>query len=235
MPIINSNVTIANTNLDGFDNGYIKNTKLHRRWITAQILRVMKRSGGYKSWLKELDDRYKFKVLADEANVIAHLDDATKNERTKFFNKEVITNTINDYVAYIVVHCCSPYHTFKTTKGLKSRDTFIAEISTITTQIRNSDDYAEIYKLIKKLPIKQRHNKFNSPSWDRAFMGAGAYYALKNLVAYDGCLINGWGRDRSLEFIEKKVNDGRYDILLTLLKQTINQNQFDLRTYLNRR
>lgn len=86
-----------------YANGYVKNEKLHRRWITAQTLRLL---GLYKSfWTpdryydnirKNYNWHYSFKQIINECKAIIHLDETSP--RHIFFSVEKIVQFAKDYL-----------------------------------------------------------------------------------------------------------------------------------------
>lgn len=96
-----------------YENGYVKNEKLHRRWITAQTLRLL---GWYygvikeKSWNGSLYTKdewtnnvnakynwtYIFKMLANEYNSLAHL--KGNSFREEIFSPNLLHIIFDEYI-----------------------------------------------------------------------------------------------------------------------------------------
>lgn len=158
-----------------YENGYIKNEKLHRRWITAQTMRLL---GWYDAvkydsydcpadrWTFNVRNKYNwkycFKQVMNECNAIAHLPEG--NIRSKFFTFYGIRTMINDYIEETIKYCNRLKK--RNCKGIpyvkvKGRDVFVADIEKkIISPIRdfqysfwrlaNSKNfYKDAYKLIK--------------------------------------------------------------------------------------
>ena len=105
------------------NNGYVNNSKLFRRWVMAQMFRMMEydnyKTGksGFTACLNEqFPYDYQFTMMYDELKVLDKLYRTDKEEfekRSVFFNKDVVVATCNDYVdkllKYIdsvkVLHC----------------------------------------------------------------------------------------------------------------------------------
>ena len=90
------------------ENGYVKNSKLFRRWITAQTFRMLNyqswRNPNRKGWEVCMKDRYgynyQFEMLLEEIRVLSILqkeDYDAFTERTHFFNLDVAVDTVKDY------------------------------------------------------------------------------------------------------------------------------------------
>lgn len=165
-----------------FANGYVKNTKLHRRWVMAHMFRMLN-FVSYDGYEKGYDAAmrhwhgfdYQFKVLEDEIKALAKLESSDREcflERESFFNKDVVIKTCNDYILKLQNYIdelktkkCKgvPY------KTIKGRDIFVVDLTKkIYTplclhvmRMRNAKNYAELairFKAFKRsyisLPYK---------------------------------------------------------------------------------
>lgn len=112
-----------------YENGYVKNEKLHRRWITAQTLRLL---GWYygvtkeKSWNGSLYTKdewtnnvnakynwtYIFKMLVNEYNSLAHLKGISFRE--EIFSPNRLHTIFNEYIK-----CLREYFDSLRTKNCK--------------------------------------------------------------------------------------------------------------------
>lgn len=91
------------------NDGYVKNSKLYRRWVTAQTFRLLdyvdRRNTSRKGWEAGFKDmygyEYQFKMMADELHTLAKLQREDREyfeERTRFFNGNVAVALLNDYL-----------------------------------------------------------------------------------------------------------------------------------------
>lgn len=109
------------------ENGYVRNTKLHRRFVTAQMFRMLNYVGtgyrrdylgravqyvtgkGYSDYLRDrVGYKYTFEMMMDEIHVLAKLqqeDKETFEERVHFFNLEVVKATCSDYINQLERFC----------------------------------------------------------------------------------------------------------------------------------
>lgn len=98
---IDSELEQYNSIISQIENGYVRNSKLHRRWVMAQMFRMLNSSIGYNECLKRrYDYEYQFNMLIDELNVLGHLqreDPEEFKDRLSFFNKDVVIALCNDY------------------------------------------------------------------------------------------------------------------------------------------
>lgn len=104
--LVSNNDPIAQSIIN---DGYVKNSKLFRRWIFAQTMRMLNyvdpKNPNRKGWEACFHDcydyNYQFKMLLEEMHVLAVLqkeDPEQFAERTKFFNGDVVVATLNDYL-----------------------------------------------------------------------------------------------------------------------------------------
>lgn len=95
--------------------GYVRNTKLHRRWVMAQMFKMLgyKRmkfwngtsmvvAEGYDACLRNnYSYQYQFDMMLEEIRVISKLegkDEETFKERTSFFNRDVVVKVCRAYM-----------------------------------------------------------------------------------------------------------------------------------------
>ena len=212
------------------ENGYVRNSKLHRRWVMAQTFKML----NYKSYSKvetgwdaclrnNYSYQYQFDMMLEEIRVISKLegkDVETFNERTSFFNYDVVVRVCQHYMSDLKRYIDNlPKHKCKGVpyKSLNGRYGNVFEedlqkkvyhpmewlIRTMQSYVKN---YYELYKELKKfmsLMIKLPYNTAKSKVWIDAFKGAGAYYTLKNMTMFHSCKIvdeqrGGWNQPRKV-------------------------------------
>lgn len=217
----NGEYTVVNTNTAAkgndpllneiIESGYVKNTRLHRRWIMAQMFQMLNyisydgRDRGYNDYLKtRYGYDYTFKMMLEEVRVLGKLearDMETFEERSHFFNKAIVAKVLEDYlvelkkyVDKLPVHKCKgvPY------KKVKGVDIFVADfdkklyapVRSCARQIQMAPNYNKIYYLLlgfMKIMVKLPYNTKKSKAWIDAYKGAGAFYTLKNLIMFHNC------------------------------------------------
>lgn len=197
-------------------NKYIRNTKLHRRWVMAQMFRMLnyessngKRSG-YDAYLNDYYDYdYQFKMMLDEIKVLSVLEKKSNDafcERLHFFNKEVVIQTCKDYLSKLEKYIKSlPIKKCKGTPYVRisGNDVFVEDLN---KKIFSSIEF-DIYKMSKDSDFKHLYCSLNMfikkyvsvyrlpantakcKKWKDAFKGAGSYYTLMNLVKFHNCKI----------------------------------------------
>lgn len=191
--------------------GYVRNTKLHRRFVMAQMFHMLNyvsydgRESGFNACLKNYYCYdYTLTMMLDEVRVLAKLeqrDQESLDERSHFFTKEVVIAVLEDYIDKLKKYVnnlpdrnCKgvPY---KRIKGQNIFNTDLdkklyAPLNRKLNRIRSAQSYDVIYAYMKDFMedmIKLPYNTPKSKVWIDAYKGEGAYYTLKNLVMFHGC------------------------------------------------
>lgn len=215
-PVVAYETTDGDSILRGIiEDGYVRNSKLHRRWVMAQMFHMLNyksydgKETGYDACLRNrYDYQYQFSMMLEEIWVLSKLEDKdveTFNERTHFFNREVVVATCEDYMRKLREYIenlptkkCKgvPY------KRLNGRygDVFVADLrkkvygpmELFIRLMGMSHNYRQLhYDLLRftKLMIRLPYNTPKCKEWIDAFKGAGAYYTLLNLTRFHQCKI----------------------------------------------
>jgi len=211
-------VIVANNKPDAIadqiiTNGYVRNTKLHRRFVMAQMFQMLNyvswsgEEEGYHAYLKNMYSyEYTLKMMLEEVKVLSCLEISDKesfDERSHFFTKEVIVEVLCDYVEKLKNYIdklptkkCKgvPY------KKIKNHNIFVDDLNkriyrpllSKITYIKFARSYTQLHSFLKDFMndmIKLPYNTPKSKAWIDAFKGEGAYYTLKNLVMFHNCRI----------------------------------------------
>ena len=195
------------------EDGYVRNTKLHRRFVMAQMFHALnyvswnRDERGYNAWLKRFDIKYQFEMMLEEVRVLGKLqvrDAETFLERSNFFTKEVIAKTMSDYIEKLKAHINSN-KTYKCKgipyKKVAGKDIFVEDLDKKIyapmrmdiRKVQTARDYNEIYKVLKTFMGKMvtvPYATTKCKEWIDAYKGEGAYYTLKNLVMFHNCGID---------------------------------------------
>ena len=193
------------------EDGYVRNTKLHRRFVMAQMFGMLNyvswngKESGYSAYLKNYYGYdYTLKMMLEEVKVLSKLevrDRESFDERSHFFTKEVIVQVLNDYMVELKSYINGlPNHKCKGVpyKKIKGINIFNADLNkkvyaplgNYIQYVKYAYNYAEIYKIMQKFMsdmVKLPYRTTKSKTWVDAFKGEGAYYTLKNLVMFHGC------------------------------------------------
>lgn len=244
------------------EDGYVRNTKLHRRFVMAQMFQALnyksyyRNEEGYNAWLKYHGLKYAFDMMLEEIRVLSKLqvrDTESFIERSHFFTKEVIVETMTDYIEKLK-SSITAQKTYKCKgvpyKKVKGKDIFevdldkkiYAPLRTDVFRVRNARNYTDIYKAVKSfqdkmiaLPWQTPHSK----AWADAYKGEGAFYTLKNLVMFHNCGIEVnehmvYGA-AAVSVLNKRLEEyqGEGWRMFALMKKVIADNNFDFRARMN--
>ena len=247
--------TIANNIIE---DGYVRNTKLHRRFVMAQMFQGLnyvswdKKRTGYNAWLKNFGINYEFEMMLEEIRVLSKLEERDRDtfiERSHFFTKDVIAKTMEDYVVELKNHIdklptkkCKgvPY------KRIKGNNIFVVDIekkvyaqfSIDICRVKYASNYNELYKIVKNFMSKMMVLPYGTPksrAWIDAYKGEGAFYTLKNLVMFHGCGVEVNGHmvygAVAVTVLNKRLNEyhGEGWRMFALMKKVIADNKFDFK------
>ena len=195
------------------EDGYVRNTKLHRRFVMAQMFHMLnyvsydKKYSGYNDYLKKrYGYHYTLTMMLEEVRVLSKLEARDKesfDERSHFFTKEVIVAVLEDYMDKLEKYVnnlpdrkCKgvPY------KRIKGEDIFnddlekklYAPLRKKLNAVRNVNNYTVMWLALERFMkdmIKLPYETPKSKVWIDAYKGEGAYYTLKNLVMFHDCVM----------------------------------------------
>lgn len=194
------------------EDGYVRNTKLHRRFVMAQMFHALNyrsydgRREGYNEWLKTRSLKYTFDMMLEEIRVLGKLevrDRETFIERSHFFTKQVIEMTMLDYVEALKEYVnklpnrnCKgvPY------KRIKGKDVFVEDLQKKVyspferdiDRLKYASSYINMYIIVKSFMDKMIHLPYDTPkskAWIDAYKGEGSFYTLKNLCMFHDCFV----------------------------------------------
>ena len=218
------------------ESGYVRNTKLHRRWVMAQMfhhLNYVSYDGQYSGYTDCINRSYgydyTFKMMLEEVRVLSKLETRDREsfkERSRFFTKAVVAAVVEDYVEKLKAYVdklqtkkCKgiPY------KRIKGNDIFVADLHKklyqpalwTAIQILTAKNYNEVYRLLggfMRTMIKLPWQTSKSKDWMDAYKGSGAFYTCKNLIMFHNCLVempNGVALTTagSMEILEAKLDE----------------------------
>jgi hypothetical protein len=191
--------------------GYVRNTKLHRRFVMAQMFQMLNYVSydGYEEGFHAcLRNRYGYHytltMMLEEVRVLSKLevrDIESFSERSSFFTKNVVVDVLCDYVEKLqnyvdnlpTKHCKGiPY------KRIKGENIFVDDLGKKLYRpmlgkikfIQLSRSYNELYRHLSGFMrdvIKLPYNTPKSKVWIDTYKGEGAYYTLKNLIMFHEC------------------------------------------------
>ena len=237
--------------------GYVRNTKLHRRFVMAQMFQMLNyvsfdgHDRGYHGYLNRMYDYdYTLKMMLEEVKVLSKLERRDREsfaERSHFFTKQVVMDVLSDYIKKLKDYVDSlpvkkckgvPY------KRVKGKNVFVEDLNkkvysplaNYIWSIKYSRDYSEMYLFLNHFiqnMVKLPYNTPKSKVWVDTFKGEGAYYTLKNLVMFHGCVVKDehgtLTQYGSMQELKYKLNQyqGEGWRMFALMKKVIADNNFD--------
>ena len=209
IPVVVPNEPLDEIEEQIYANGYVKNTKLHRRWVMSQMFRGLNykntwdHTSGFEAWLQNHGYYYQWKMALEELRVMSKIEGKDAEafvERSTFFTKETIIAMMRDYmyrlgerIAELPVHKCKgvPYKVMPNKK-----DVFVADISRkiynpITDaiiRVENCHNYRDLYWALKYFLrttyLELPYNTKMSRTFVDVYKREGAYYTLKNMIMF---------------------------------------------------
>lgn len=189
MPVIAD--TELKETLDKIDEqGYVKNSKLFRRWVMAQTFRMMNSREGYTAALNAKPYAYQWTMLENELHAMAKIEKEDKElfaERKVFFTKEVILFMLDDYRMKLMEYCSK----YRWMNDVYAQGSNIAYIT--ISAVDKANNYASLYHIIKTFNEEVKTGRpyiglpkdtKKSKDWMEAYKGAGAYYTLQNMYRF---------------------------------------------------
>lgn len=219
--------------------GYVRNTKLHRRFVMAQMFHMLNyvsyrgNESGFNACLKNMYGyHYTLTMMLEEVRVLSKLEDRdveSFEERKNFFTKAVVVAVLEDYIDKLKKYVdnlpdrkCKgvPY------KRIKGENIFnsdldkklYAPLKRKLNSIRHTNSYVMMYHYMKDFMedmIKLPYDTPKSKVWIDAYKGEGAYYTLKNLIMFHDCGIeNLYGMSMiygtdAVNYINRKLDEYR--------------------------
>ena len=262
--IVTDNIATNNDSIYNqiIEDGYVRNTKLHRRFVMAQMFQMLnyvsydRQYRGYNDCLKKrYGYDYTLTMMLDEVKVLSKLEDRDMesfNERAHFFDKNVVEAVMQDYLdklkkqidAMPTKNCKGlPYKTIKGTHIFVAdlEKKIYAPIRSKIFKMKYARNYADVYKILNGFMSKRIKLKYDTPkskAWIDAFKGAGAYYTLKNLVMFHNCTITSvdgtnHGAD-SMAYLNNVLRSykGEYYRMFALMNKVIADNGINTNTYI---
>ena len=245
------------------EEGDVEGKGLWRRWVMGQMFRALNSTGGYDKYYSILPYDYSWKTLMDELKAQSKIKDPAQLEiRRRFFNKDAVIGMLNHYAKILrklpknigtkkcngtpYVHI--PYVGKFFVHDINAFSKKVKDV--VIPNVKTASDPDELYIILKgfvKNMIPLPSNTRKSQAWRNAFMGAGAYYTLDNLIRFHNCVIwaskytepflsNGHkvynvplSKEKSLSVLDQMSVAYRADFykLFALMKATIENNDYN--------
>lgn len=183
--------------------GYITNQRLHRRFITAQMLSNMGYDAKTNKFKSSPYTRVKnrlsrpciiseMRLIINEYKALAKqykYDVSAYDVRKDFINDQVIRDVVDSYV-YSLRN--KRYEDWR----VNAR---VSEVLKATNPRRKLDALKDLYQLMLSPSCRPGYGCLASEKWVDAFNGEGAYYAMDNLIKYSGLKLVEYETDRTLD------------------------------------
>ena len=217
----NGNLSLVNDDDPIFqyiiDNGTIPNRKLFRRWVMAQMFRMMtekeccyfrkSRLIGVTEAIHRLGYEYTWKMIINElyaqVKMMENGDLVNLMDRKRWFTQEVVVSMANHYIDMLKKHIdnkptrkCKgmPY------KTIAGQNVFVEDLQkkiynpyvTLLHRIQTAKSTKELYAAtvaFNKKRIKLGWDTPQCPQWLDAYKGSGAYFTLQNMIRFHKCHI----------------------------------------------
>lgn len=214
------------------ENGDIPNRKLFRRWVMAQMFRMLYAETNpeccrmsYSAKLHRLGYNYQWTMLEKELyaqwKMFKHNDIRNFTDRNRWFNKDVAvemaneyTNLLNEYIDTLPTRTCKkvPY------KRINGKNIFVSDIYnkvikgvyralTVMLDARTPEQLYKAVVLFNQSRVKLPHNTNQHKSWIDAYKGSGAFFTLQNMIRFHGCILRGkngrmLSKEKSLAYLD---------------------------------
>ena len=194
------------------DVGYIKEDPHFRRWVMAQTFDILDSGVSMETFIKQRKGGYyyQFTQTLDELKAIAKMSDGpAKQKRAMFFNKSVVINLCEDYLAHlheyvdalpVKSHRGIPYKRVKGFgRGVHCKDIEGVVFSPLESALNEIKEtwYKSNYHMlviwfknfIDAMAKIDLYDAKLCESWLSAYKGAGAYYTLMGLIKFHDCRV----------------------------------------------
>lgn len=234
----------------------IPNRRLFRRWVMAQMFHMLTQTDyrstrpiGFTEALNRKGYKYSWEMVTEEFRVQAKLyQNDTENfvERNRWFNQEVAVKMANHYISQLKKHISTLQ--YRKCKGmpyvcLNKRNIFVADIANkifrplelACDAIVKARNPKELYKTVANFYalIKKTWLQFDTPQCSEfkdAYKGSGAFYTLKNLILFHGCVFPRVSTDKSMDILYSLTNDEKLEgfKMLGVLKEFLVSNNINI-------
>lgn len=219
------------------ENGDIPNRKLFRRWVMAQMFRMLYAETNpeccrmsYSAKMHRLGYNYQWTMLEKELyaqwKMFKHNDIRNFTDRNRWFNKDVAvemaneyTNLLNEYIDTLPTRTCKkvPY------KRINGKNIFVSDIYnkvikgvyrtlTVILDARTPEQLYKAVMLFNQSRVKLPHDTNQHKGWVDAYKGSGAFFTLQNMIRFHGCILRGkngrmLSKDKSLEYLDNYAEE----------------------------
>ena len=239
------------------EQGYIGNYKLYRRWVMAQMFRMLRNmERSYRNMTECIQSHgyeYSWKVVENELygqyKMHKHGDMQSYYERNHWFNKAVVIEMADDYMfklrKYVdgltVRHCKGkPYKTVRGTHHFTSnmQEEVYTPISRCIEAVNKAKTPQALYDAVHRLNacrVPLHWGEKLSARFIDAYKGAGGFFTMKNLIMFHECRFFEGGKklsvDRSLAALDSYASDYKNEgwRMIGVMKELMEKNNICIR------
>lgn len=196
--------------------GTIPNRQLFRRWVMAQMFRIIYIStrtyGAYKpigvsEVIRSMGYEYQWKMLNNELyaqhKMMQNGDVDNFRDRNRWFNKQVVLDMAKDYIEKLKkrfeelkLRKCKgiPY------KRINGQNIFVDDFDKkvirpllfAVHKIQHAENTYELWRAVQefnKRRIKMHWEAPQNAAWLDAYKGSGAFFTMQNMIRFHNCVI----------------------------------------------
>lgn len=236
--------------------GTIPDRRLFRRWIMAQVFHMLtvkeygaKNPMGFTKALQRKGYRYQWEMVVEEMRVQTKLygkDTENFVEHNRWFNKDVVVSMAKDYIKVLKkVIKKLPIKKCKNLPYIRLYGTNIftedvpakvyAPLTKAVEEIEKASTPENLYKAAYGFfrRVKKTYLMYDFPqsrAFKDAYKGAGAFYTLKNLILFHGCVFPTMNQEASMAYLNYLVQPKDFEgyRLFGVLKEFLTTNHIDI-------
>lgn len=228
--------------------GYIFNPYLHRRFLPAQFLLLMKNydMNVHRAIAESYGFMYSIKWTIDEVGKLAYLQKVDKvafAERQQFLTlddvKAIISHYVESMIAYIDkqvsfgwgIHYNGRYvptRAWGSTQETQEVANIKNDLLTFGNNVYSAMNYEKMNHVLRAFNLfKLEYNTEKSKAFVDVFEKSGAYYTLKHLILFEGLSLKGKTGAEAAQALNEYINQPAY-VVYAVLKEVIEENKYEI-------
>lgn len=200
--------------------GTVPEHRLFRRWVTAQMLRLLTSKEGFDKAVKDRGARYQWRQAIEEYRVQAVLyrkDREAWKERSMFFDRSIAAKMAEGLVRQLereqtrirrISEGYDAVHRYRFTPVDKGTMQRLERLSMEVTGAKNPKALHDALVHFRDACPDYKHESI-SKDWFETYRAAGAYYTMKNLILFSGLAYRG---SKGEEGARKLLRDASYAV-----------------------
>lgn len=230
------------------EDGYIFNPYLHRRFLPAQFLSLMKNNNMnvHRAIEQSYGYMYSIKWTIEEIGKLAYLEKVDKvafAERQQFLTLEDVKSIMSNYIENTMQHIdrITSYGGWLSYNGrhIRTRDWQTRQETPELAELKNNllafgnnvhsaTSYEKMNHVLRAFNLlKLEHGTSKSKAFLDAFEKSGAYYTLKHLILFEGLSLKGKSGADAAKELNEYINQPAY-IVYAVLKEVLEENKYEI-------